>query len=55
MTKFRNSRIKSLHLYNPKEEGMGSYDVNYINAYKKKKKPKKCNEKNYSITERYVA
>ena len=26
-----------IHLYNPKEEGLGSYDVHYINAYKKKK------------------
>ena len=23
------------HLYNPKEEGLGSYDVHYINAIKK--------------------
>ena len=29
------SRSKFIHLYNPKEEGLGSYDVNYINAYKK--------------------
>ena len=26
-----------IHLYNPKKEGLGSYDVNYINAYKKDK------------------
>ena len=24
-----------IHLYNPKKEGLGSYDVHYINAYKK--------------------
>ena len=30
--KFRNGFI---HLYNPKEEGLGSYDINYINAYKR--------------------
>ena len=24
-----------IHLYNPKIEGLGSYDVHYINAYKK--------------------
>ena len=29
------------HLYNPKEEGLGSYDVHYINAYKKDKILKK--------------
>tara|TARA_Y100001968_G_scaffold316308_1_gene343969 strand:+ start:681 stop:848 length:168 start_codon:yes stop_codon:yes gene_type:complete len=27
-----------LHLYNPQKEGLGSYDVNYINAYEKKYK-----------------
>tara|TARA_Y100001968_G_C19325238_1_gene701350 strand:- start:71 stop:226 length:156 start_codon:yes stop_codon:yes gene_type:complete len=26
-----------IHLYNPKREGLGAYDVHYINAYKKKK------------------
>tara|TARA_Y100001968_G_C19125048_1_gene603836 strand:+ start:503 stop:670 length:168 start_codon:yes stop_codon:yes gene_type:complete len=30
----RNSLVK---LYNPKIEGLGSYDINYINAYRKKK------------------
>ena len=29
------SRSRFIHLYNPKEEGLGSYDVHYINAYKK--------------------
>ena len=24
-----------IHLYNPKEEGLGLYDINYINAYRK--------------------
>ena len=28
-------RKSLLHLYNPKEEGLGSYDVHYMNAYKK--------------------
>ena len=27
-----------MHLYNPKEEGLGLYDVHYINAYEKRKK-----------------
>ena len=31
---------KFIHLYNPKEEGLGLYDVHYINAYKKSKKGK---------------
>ena len=32
-----NSRNGFIHLYNPKKEGLGSYDVHYINAYKKDK------------------
>ena len=36
-SKYRNGFI---HLYNPKEEGVGSYDVHYINAYKKDRKQK---------------
>ena len=35
MNKISNSRNGLIHLYNPKKEGRGSYDVNYINAYKK--------------------
>tara|TARA_B100000700_G_scaffold128504_1_gene143960 strand:- start:126 stop:287 length:162 start_codon:yes stop_codon:yes gene_type:complete len=31
------SRNRFIHLYNPNKEGMGSYDANYINAYKKDK------------------
>jgi len=37
MNKNLNSRNGFIHLYNPKEEGLGSYDVHYINAYKKDK------------------
>tara|TARA_B100000214_G_C23588588_1_gene455173 strand:- start:183 stop:344 length:162 start_codon:yes stop_codon:yes gene_type:complete len=37
MIKTLNSRNGSIHLYNPKKEGLGSYDVHYINAYKKEK------------------
>ena len=48
-----NSRNGYIHLYNPKEEGMGSYDVHYINAYKKHKVIiNKLNKKN---NERYAA
>ena len=37
MNKLPKSRKGFIHLYNPKEEGLGSYDVHYINAYKKNK------------------
>lgn len=53
MKKHANSRNGFIHLYNPKKEGLGSYDVHYINAYKKNKnKKQKLNEKN---KERYAA
>ena len=35
MNKYSKSRNRFIHLYNPKNEGLGSYDVHYINAYKK--------------------
>ena len=37
MNKNQNSRIGYTKLYNQKKEGIGSYDINYINAYKKSK------------------
>ena len=37
MNKNSKSRNGFIHLYNPKKEGLGSYDVHYINAYKKDK------------------
>ena len=48
-----NKKNGFLHLYNPKEEGLGSYDVNYINAYKKSKNLKGKLIKNDE--ERYAA
>ena len=48
-----NSRLGFFHLYNPKKEGLGSYDVNYINAYKKDKRLK--NKQNKNEKERYAA
>ena len=33
-----NSRNGFIHLYNPENEGLGSYDVHYINAYNKNNK-----------------
>ena len=41
MKRSLNYRKGFIHLYNPKEEGLGAYDVRYINAYKKNKKLKK--------------
>ncbi len=32
--------MRFIHLYDPKKEGLGSYDVHYINAYKKDEKSK---------------
>tara|TARA_Y100001968_G_C19187788_1_gene633659 strand:+ start:304 stop:465 length:162 start_codon:yes stop_codon:yes gene_type:complete len=31
-------RNRSINLYNPKEEGLGDYDLHYINANKKIKR-----------------
>ena len=53
MNKTSNSRNGLIHLYNPKKEGLGSYDVNYINAYKKDKKLK--TELNKNDKGRYAA
>ncbi len=46
MNKNLKSRNGLIHLYNPKEEGLGSYDVHYINAYKKDKSLKNKLERN---------
>ena len=52
-----NNNLKSkngfIHLYNPKNEGLGSYDVHYINAYKKDKGLKNNLTKNNK--DRYAA
>ena len=53
MNKKLKSRNGFIHLYNPKEEGLGSYDVHYINAYKKDKSIK--NNLNKRNTERHAA
>tara|TARA_B100000965_G_scaffold367993_1_gene354360 strand:+ start:4259 stop:4423 length:165 start_codon:yes stop_codon:yes gene_type:complete len=47
-----NSRTGGIHLYNPKKEGLGSYDVNYINAYQKKYRTNQYSQKE---NERYAA
>ena len=53
MNKNSKSRNRFIHLYNPKKEGLGSYDVHYINAYTKDKKLK--NNLNKRDRERYAA
>ena len=40
MKKNSNAKNGFIHLYNPKKEGLGTYDFHYINAYKKNKKLK---------------
>ncbi len=53
MNKNFKSRNGFIHLYNPKKEGLGSYDVHYINAYKKDKS--KDTNSNKNKKERYAA
>ncbi len=53
MNKKSKSRNGFIHLYNPKKEGLGSYDVHYINAYKKDQSIK--NSINKKDKERYAA
>ena len=53
MNKNPRSRGEFTHLYNPKKEGLGYYDVNYINAYKKDRRLK--SEKNKNNEERHAA
>ncbi|WP_187152614.1 hypothetical protein [Prochlorococcus marinus] len=54
MNKNLNSRNGFIHLYNPKKEGLGSYDVHYINAYKNINNKNK-NQIEGKDTERYAA
>ena len=44
MNNKKNSRNGFIHLYNPQAEGLGCYDIHYINAYKKNKIMQKRNE-----------
>ena len=53
MNKISKSRNGLFHLYNPKKEGLGLYDIHYINAYKKDKRLK--NERNENDKGRYAA
>ena len=40
-------RKGSLHLYNPKKEGLGTYDINYMNAYRKLNKKEMKESENF--------
>tara|TARA_B100000214_G_scaffold9436_1_gene6787 strand:- start:839 stop:1054 length:216 start_codon:yes stop_codon:yes gene_type:complete len=53
MNKNSKSRNGLIHLYNPKKEGLGSYDIHYINAYQKDKNIK--HSQNKSDNERCAA
>ena len=53
MYKKSKTRNGFIHLYNPKKEGLGSYDVNYINAYRKDKSAQ--NELNIKNNQRCAA
>ena len=44
MNNKKKSRNGFIHLYNPQAEGLGGYDIHYINAYKKNKIMQKRNE-----------
>ena len=52
MKKESSTRNRFIHLYNPEKEGIGSYDLHYINAYKKNKVK---NKKNKTEFRRYAA
>ena len=47
MNKNPKSRTRLFHLYNPKKEGLGLYDIHYINAYKKDKRLRNELNKNH--------
>ena len=53
MNKNSNSRNGQIHLYDPKKEGLGTYDVHYVNAYKKIKNIR--NIRNNKDKARYAA
>ncbi len=53
MNKKYNSRNGLRNLYNPKEEGIGAYDLHYINGYKNRYKDK--NVKNQTKQQRKAA
>ena len=53
MKKDLKAKRISIHLYDPKLDGVGAYDIHYINAFKKNKTKKLLSNEN-SI-KRYAA
>ena len=53
MNKNQYSKNGFIHLYNPEEEGLGLYDIHYMNAYKKDNRFK--DEARNKNKERYAA
>ena len=53
MNKNNQERRGFIHLYNPKTEGLGAYDINYINANKQNKELKEPSKTSNKM--RYVA
>ena len=45
----------SSKLYNPSKEGIGCYDVHYINAYKRKVGKSNIQQINADLSKRYAA
>ena len=50
MKNTKNQTNRCIHLYNPKEEGLGSYDINYMNACKKASTLNPKNKRSKDIT-----
>ena len=53
MKKILKSKNGFIHLYNPQKEGLGCYDIHYINAYRKSLKIK--TDENKLINKRNAA
>ena len=51
MNNKKNSRKGFTRMYNPKQEGIGAYDMHYINAYKKHKRLERIIKQNTSKRE----
>ena len=51
MNNSKKSGSGFIHLYNPKEEGLGTYDIHYINGYKKTTKITSLKQKETSKEE----
>tara|TARA_B100001250_G_C19519262_1_gene665242 strand:- start:173 stop:334 length:162 start_codon:yes stop_codon:yes gene_type:complete len=45
MNKNKRNQTGPIQLYNPKSEGIGAYDIHYINAYRKDRRKNSINNK----------